>query len=556
MWTTRFVLFLSLAVQYAQGYNFESSGLSTRQSAVPDLSKCSASCLAEAMPVSGCNATDAACLCTSMPFAKATTACLTANCTVIEQLETRRYSAVTCNEPVRNQGDLTKSLIWVFFSVAGFGILARGLSRMESLSGTGYGWDDLVILISFLILIPSDAILHHMVDLGLGQDIWMVAKNPDDISMILYWFYISEFTYVALQSSTKIAILLLYLRMWPYTGASDEPRWFRTSCKVLIVILMAYAALLIVVLGLQCQPISFSWLKWDGMHAGYCIDVNVLIFATSGCNIFFDITVILLPVPRLLSLSIATRKKMAVVTTFLIGLFVTFCSIIRLRSLAVWGSAPNVTYLYNPIAIWSNLEINLGVLCACFPAITGLMQRLYTIMTGHKFTTGHRSAMERSHVDPRENVHDRHYELESKSPITTGHSSADSNNASYHPVHEQQTQAATRWSPDGTVKYYGAEAPMQQQASVVDVSRNGSIADVSRNISIAEVNRNTARTGASGHRPQSKPLPNIHVDDHDEIDDERPSPVLPTTFPKSQHDSAQQMIDAGYSAFSTLKGSR
>ncbi|EME42562.1 hypothetical protein DOTSEDRAFT_54896 [Dothistroma septosporum NZE10] len=436
MWTIPFVLLLSFAMQYAQGSEVESGVVTAQTTTVPKLSTCSSSCLAQSVPVSGCKPTDGACLCTSTPFTNAVTTCLTANCTVIEQLETKRYSAVTCQEPVRDHGGLTKTLIWVFFSIATFGILARALSRMPALSGTGYGWDDLVILVSWLVLIPSDVTLNHMVDLGLGQDIWMIV-DPSNITAVLYWFYVSEFTYVALQSSIKIAILFLYLRMWPYTGAPDEPGWFRTSCKILIVVLTVHAGILFTALSLQCQPFSFSWLRWDGQHVGYCIDINALIFATSCLNISSDIVVILLPVPRLLSLSINARKKMAVVATFLM----------------VWGSAPNVTYLYNPIAIWSNLEINLGVLCACIPAIAGLTQRLYTLMTGYNFTTAHRSAMEKSTHDQRDKVHGRQYELESKSPITFGRSFSESGGSDDPLQEQQQRQPGTCSSADGTLKY-------------------------------------------------------------------------------------------------------
>lgn len=130
---------------------------------------------------------------------------------------------------------------------------------------------------------------------------------------------------------------------------------------------------------------------------GTCINVNALIFATAAINIILDFAVILLPIPKFWSLSIAMRKKIAVCITFSIGLFVTLCSIIRLRTLAVWGDAPNVTWLYNPIAIWSNTEINLGVVCACMPAIAGLVQRSYTLTTGKKFSSyGRQSTMMRS----------------------------------------------------------------------------------------------------------------------------------------------------------------
>ncbi|KAK4502011.1 hypothetical protein PRZ48_007822 [Zasmidium cellare] len=281
------------------------------------------------------------------------------------------------------------------FTLATIGLISRFVSRLPALNGSGFGWDDWTILLCWILLIPSDGILTSMADTGLGQDIWMLSDPNYQITKILYLFYVSEYTYVVSVALVKISILLLYLRMWPEERADST--WFRKACFILIAILATFTAICIIVLGVQCHPISFSWTKWDGQHQGTCINLNALIFASAAINIVLDFAVILLPIPKLWSLSIATRKKVAVCITFCIGLFVTLCSIIRLRTLAVWGSAPNVTWLYNPIAIWSNTEINLGVVCACMPAIAGLVQRSYTLTTGKKFSSyGRHSGMMRS----------------------------------------------------------------------------------------------------------------------------------------------------------------
>ncbi|KXS98386.1 hypothetical protein AC578_4644 [Pseudocercospora eumusae] len=374
---------------------------------LPTLSTCSQQCLAQGLPLSGCSATDAACLCTSQPYAHAVTVCLTANCTTVEALETRRYSAISCQEPVRDEGGLTQRVSWSMFAAATIGVAARIVSRMERFKGSGFGWDDYTIITCWIMLIPSDIVLDVMIQTGLGQDIWMLP-NPDyQITKILYNFYVSEYTYVVEIALVKISILLLYLRMWPESRGRSS-LWFRRSCYILMVLLGFFTFICLVVLGLQCQPISFSWTRWDGQHEGTCINLNALIFATAALNIFFDIMTILLPVPKLWSLSIPTRKKIAVVLTFTIGLLVTLCSIIRLRTLAVWGEDPNVTYQYNPIAIWSNVEINLGVVCACMPAVAGLLQRSYTKITGKQFSTyGKNSAMMKS----AERRLDRNYEV-------------------------------------------------------------------------------------------------------------------------------------------------
>jgi hypothetical protein len=40
-----------------------------------------------------------------------------------------------------------------------------------------------------------------------------------------------------------------------------------------------------------------------------------------------------------------------------------------------------MTWSYAPLALWSNIEMSLGILCACFPALAGLCQRLYSAAT-------------------------------------------------------------------------------------------------------------------------------------------------------------------------------
>lgn len=208
----------------------------------------------------------------------------------------------------------------------------------------------------------------------------------------------------------------------------------------------------------------------DDPRRGTCIDLNALIFATASLNILFDLTTILLPIPKLWSLSIPTRKKLAVVATFTVGLLVTLCSIIRLRTLAVWGNDPNVTYQYNPIAIWSNVEINLGVVCACMPAVAGLMQRLYTAITGKKFSTyGKTSAMLKSG----EQHKDRNYEVRLNS------------------------------FSDGSRKFYGYGAPGDKNAVVRELPTERSSSDSDR----------PATRSRSGPQPEITPAPrNPHPD--------------------------------------------
>lgn len=60
----------------------------------------------------------------------------------------------------------------------------------------------------------------------------------------------------------------------------------------------------------------------------------------------------------------------------MLGLFVTICSIVRLMFLTGWASSTNPTYDYANLALWSLIELNAGVICACLPGMASLFRRL------------------------------------------------------------------------------------------------------------------------------------------------------------------------------------
>ena len=106
------------------------------------------------------------------------------------------------------------------------------------------------------------------------------------------------------------------------------------------------------------------------------------IFAASAINITFDLIVFILPIPRLLQVQISRRTKIGISMTFLVGLFVTVCSLIRLAYLVRWRTTTNPTWTYSPIALWSIVECEIGIVCACMPALAGPIKRFWSKTLG------------------------------------------------------------------------------------------------------------------------------------------------------------------------------
>lgn len=80
--------------------------------------------------------------------------------------------------------------------------------------------------------------------------------------------------------------------------------------------------------------------------------------------------------PCRLKLDLSWKKKIGIILTFCVGLFVTICSMIRLRALVDWTKSANATYDFAALAVWSLIELDVGVICACMPGMAGLFRRL------------------------------------------------------------------------------------------------------------------------------------------------------------------------------------
>lgn len=193
-----------------------------------------------------------------------------------------------------------------------------------------------------------------------------------------------QYFYQVVVSLTKISIVLLYMRIFP---KEVFPR-FNIICWAIIGGLIAYLLAFCIVFAAECQPISFFWTQWDGEHAGHCVNIQLSAYINGGINIFFDLVVFLLPIPRLLKLQVSdTLRKVGVILTFSVGLFVTVCSIVRLQYLAAVGRYTNVTYHYNYVAFWTGLEGYMGIICACMPAILGPITKFLRNTVGSKISS-------------------------------------------------------------------------------------------------------------------------------------------------------------------------
>jgi hypothetical protein len=112
---------------------------------------------------------------------------------------------------------------------------------------------------------------------------------------------------------TKMSFLFFCLRIFPR-------QQLRKTVYALILISFTHGAAFTITTIFNCTPITFIWTSWDGEHTGKCINFHIFAWVHAASNIFLDLTIIAVPIPELLRLSLSTRKKVYIVMMFCVGL--------------------------------------------------------------------------------------------------------------------------------------------------------------------------------------------------------------------------------------------
>jgi len=139
-----------------------------------DLPTCALLCLATEIAESSCSFTNTTCQCTNTPLVNAITTCVTANCTVRQQLTTKAYTENNCGAPVRNNSQAVIVAAMVGMALAFVAFVLRMMARFTGAAG-GFWWDDAVMCLVMGLVIPLSAFSVVLSHLGLGRDIWTLS---------------------------------------------------------------------------------------------------------------------------------------------------------------------------------------------------------------------------------------------------------------------------------------------------------------------------------------------------------------------------------------------
>ncbi|KAL3480811.1 hypothetical protein BJX99DRAFT_204940 [Aspergillus californicus] len=177
----------------------------------------------------------------------------------------------------------------------------------------------------------------HMWDVTLAQ---LVELNESLLPNTL--------TYLICPAVTKMAILSVLYRINP------SPIYRYTVIGIAVMI-FAYTLALCIITGGPCSPLK------DGTLT--CLEHVALSGAV--LNIASDLAVVAVPIPTIHNLQFSLKQKLTVSCLLALGSGVIICSIARLPYVLRLPKNPDSTWTQAILGIWSIIEVNLGIICAC-----------------------------------------------------------------------------------------------------------------------------------------------------------------------------------------------
>jgi hypothetical protein len=176
---------------------------------------------------------------------------------------------------------------------------------------------------------------------------------------------------------------MLYYRM------SQARPFFRCATLVVGLVVIINGIVVTFLSIFRCNPIAGAF---NDEVAATCIDIVKLYLCAAPINVLTDIAILVLPLPMVTAMRLDVHQKIGLLATFLTGVFVTVVDVVRIAylqeafiiqinadisgSLDIVQTDGNIADFWWHASysfMWSAIEVNVGLICACALAIKPLL---------------------------------------------------------------------------------------------------------------------------------------------------------------------------------------
>ncbi|KAF9873544.1 integral membrane protein [Colletotrichum karsti] len=251
---------------------------------------------------------------------------------------------------------IVQVIVVVFFGIRVFVKLsAAGRFRLEDWSCL-LGW-------IFTVLLNSTVFIK--IQFGEGFHIWEITQT--NFIELQKWLYISSLLYTPAAFFTKVAILLLVVRVF-----SVDTIVARTLHALLGFFMICYFPAQ-VAKTLVCLPVEAFWNP--AIRDFRCIDQTKLFIYDTTLGIVSDLAILLVPMILTWRLRVSVMKKIKIVGLLGAGGVAVGITAYRMNLVLQFEDTKDPTVDFVPLDWTVTGELAIGLVCACFPSINYLLEQ-------------------------------------------------------------------------------------------------------------------------------------------------------------------------------------
>ncbi|KAI3335181.1 hypothetical protein F4824DRAFT_465033 [Ustulina deusta] len=230
--------------------------------------------------------------------------------------------------------------------------------------------DDWLVLAALLAqLVQTGVIIASIKQGGVGYHVeYLEETRPEEITIFLKYLVAESLWYLGTIWIAKLSICMLYRRLFP-----QRPIYI-VLC-VIVAIMIGTSIATVVALLVACRPFSANWGP-PAIQQTYCIDKEPIFVWATLPNVVTDVVMLVIPLPIVWKLHMATNFKIALTVTFLIGSIGLGTSILRLTAFHNRNSFTDATYNAAELQIVTLAEGGIYLISACLLVCRPLLEKI------------------------------------------------------------------------------------------------------------------------------------------------------------------------------------
>ncbi|WYZ44851.1 hypothetical protein EsH8_VIII_000167 [Colletotrichum jinshuiense] len=289
-------------------------------------------------------------------------------------------STTTAVDPERAKESNTAMILGVTGTFHAFALLFVAMrTYTRAVIVKTIGIDDYMMIMSALCALGGGMvvfIIQAFYGLGKHKD---TISTADNVMFQKVGFAQSITSAIAALAFLKVSIALSLLRL-------SKNRWYSRSLWALIGFVAVYTVLAWLSFFLYCTPLEGYWNK---SLKPKCYNIKLFInfaLVNTSFNIFTDVCFATLPIPIIWVLQMKLRTRVYLIVVLSLGYLAVIMGIIKAVYQIGQTSNKDGTF-YQSIQFWGFLQLNLGIIAACAPAIKPLVGRALKISSSRHYNS-------------------------------------------------------------------------------------------------------------------------------------------------------------------------